>query len=95
MKISAISCKLKPTYVFVFVLSAILDASILEPKISTRYHVYDCEHSVLSFLQGTFLLNQAVSKGIIGAEIKSGSLVNISSIVGKVRYRFTYQQVSN
>ena len=43
VKISAISCKVKPTYVFVFVLSAILDASILEPKISTRYHVYDCE----------------------------------------------------
>ena len=42
VKISDISCKLKPTYVFVFVLSAILDASILEPKISTRYHVYDC-----------------------------------------------------
>lgn len=34
-------------------------------------------------LKGTFLLNQAVSKGIIGAEIESGSLVNISSIVGK------------
>ena len=44
VKISAISCKLKPTYVFVFVLSAIFDASILEPKISTRYHVYDCEY---------------------------------------------------
>ena len=42
VKISAISCKLIATYVFVFVLSAILNASILEPKISTRYHVYDC-----------------------------------------------------
>ena len=26
-----------------FVLSAILNASILEQKISTRYHVYDCD----------------------------------------------------
>ena len=51
VKISVISCKLKATYVFVFVLSAILNASILEPKISTRYHVYDCDVvcSVLQF----------------------------------------------
>ena len=46
VKISAISCKLKATYVFVFVLSAILNASILEPKISTLYHVYDCDVQV-------------------------------------------------
>lgn len=35
-------------------------------------------------LKGTFLLNQAVSRAIIGASIKNGSIVNISSIVGKV-----------
>ena len=42
VKISGIYSKLKATYVFVFVGSAILDVSILSPKISTRYHVYDC-----------------------------------------------------
>ena len=50
VKISAISCKLKATYVFVFVLSAILNASILEPKISTRYHVYDCEDILVALV---------------------------------------------
>ena len=45
-----------------------------------------CFQNDLPFLQGTFLLNQAVSRAIIGAKINNGSLVNISSIVGKVSY---------
>ena len=45
LKISGIYSKLKATYVFVFVRSTILDVSILKPKISTRYHIYDCEYS--------------------------------------------------
>ena len=62
VKISAISCKLKATYVFVFVLSAILNASILEPKISTRYHVYDCVNSGVDFSGLHQCLNQSYTK---------------------------------
>ena len=62
VKLSAISCKLKPTYVFVFVLSAILDASILETKISTRYHVYDCAHGTLLDAVGTGKRNRKLKE---------------------------------
>ena len=45
-----------------------------------------CFQNDFPILQGTFLLNQAVSRAMIGAKINNGSLVNISSIVGKVSY---------
>ena len=36
------------------------------------------------YLQGTFLVNQAVGRAVAEAKLKSASIVNISSIVGKV-----------
>lgn len=35
-------------------------------------------------LQGTFLLNQALSRALVSASVQNASIVNISSIVGKV-----------
>jgi len=34
-------------------------------------------------LKGTFLVNQALAKAMVQADVKNGSIVNISSIVGK------------
>ena len=52
VKRSGIYSKLKATYVFAFVRSAIMDVSILQPKISTRYHVYDCVWGAAEFIWG-------------------------------------------
>ena len=38
----------------------------------------------LSF-QGTFLMTQAVAKVMVDQGVKNGSIVNLASIVGKVR----------
>ena len=39
---------------------------------------------LIVYLQGTFLLSKAVSQHIVENKIQSGSIINISSIVGKV-----------
>ena len=36
------------------------------------------------YFQGTFLLNQALARALVSEKMKPASLVNISSIVGKV-----------
>ena len=37
--------------------------------------------------QGTFLVTQAVARAMVEENIQQGSIVNIGSIVGKVRHQ--------
>ncbi|XP_072885634.1 (3R)-3-hydroxyacyl-CoA dehydrogenase isoform X2 [Hemitrygon akajei] len=41
-------------------------------------------HSLVSSIQGTFLVIQAVAKALINSGTKKGSIINLGSIVGKV-----------
>ena len=52
---------------------------------SSLFLIVNMFHGIMFInFQGTFLLNQALARALVSEKMKPASLVNISSIVGKV-----------